>query len=151
MKKKLAIILMALIGLVSCEDDVLQYQIDDDLIKAYISDNDIDATKHASGLYYKILKEGDQDNKPNYGSVVSAKYKGYYMDGEVFDDSEGSIVQFSLQGVIQGWTYGIPLIGKGGKILLILPSDLAYGATGYSDIPANAILVFEVELIAITA
>jgi FKBP-type peptidyl-prolyl cis-trans isomerase FkpA len=58
-------------------------------------------------------------------------------------------VAFSLLGVIQGWTNGVPLIKKGGKIKLYIPPALGYGANTTSDgrIPGNSILIFDVELL----
>lgn len=126
----------------------MQAQIDDSLIIDYIDKNNLSFVKHDSAFYYHIINEGN-DSKPSYYSVVSAKYKGYFLNGVVFDDSKDNIIQFSLRQVIKGWTYGLPLIGEGGKIELILPSRLGYGSTAYAGIPANAILIFEVELSAI--
>ena len=70
-------------------------------------------------------------------------YKGTFINGEVFDQNDN--ISFPLGNVIKGWTEGMKLVGEGGKINLVIPSDLAYGA-GRGSIPANATLVFDVTL-----
>jgi len=54
--------------------------------------------------------------------------------------------EFSLAGVIKGWQEGIPKIGKNGKIKLMIPSALGYGASEFGSIPANSVLIFDIEL-----
>jgi peptidylprolyl isomerase len=105
----------------------------------------------SSGLQYAILQEGSGE-KPTAGSTVSVHYTGYLMDGTKFDSSveRGEPIQFVLgQGaVIPGWDEGIGLLGKGAKAKLIIPPELGYGAQGSPPvIPANATLVFDVELV----
>ena len=61
----------------------------------------------------------------------------------------GNNVQFNLSGLIIGWQEGIPLIAPGGSITLYLPPSLAYGSTAVGSIPANSILVFTIDLLAV--
>lgn len=84
------------------------------------------------------------------GDQLVVHYIGKLSDGTVFDTSVGgSPYTFTLGGgeVIPGWDQGLQGMKVGGKRLLIVPSDLAYGPTGYGPIPGNATLTFEVELV----
>tara|TARA_B100001250_G_scaffold412526_1_gene443969 strand:- start:1042 stop:2121 length:1080 start_codon:yes stop_codon:yes gene_type:complete len=103
-----------------------------------------------SGLKYIILKDGD-GKSPVSGQNVSVHYSGYLLDGTKFDSSydRGEPITFPLgQGrVIKGWDEGIGLLKTGGKAKLIIPPDLAYGNRAIGPIPANSILMFEVELV----
>ncbi len=86
-------------------------------------------------------------------SKVTVKYTGAYAsDGSIFDSSDlhgGQPITFALDGVIQGWTQGIPGMKTGGKRRLLIPAAMAYGASPPQGIRANADMVFDVELIAV--
>lgn len=103
-----------------------------------------------SGLQYKVEKRGS-GKKPGVESVVSVNYEGRLVDGTVFDSSyeRGEPAQFQLDEVIPGWTEGIQLMNVGSKFTLYIPPDLGYGDMAGYPIPPNAVLIFEVELIAI--
>jgi FKBP-type peptidyl-prolyl cis-trans isomerase len=108
-------------------------------------------TKTASGLRYKIITPGT-DPKPTAASTVKCLYTGKTVDGKVFDSTANrgnAPAEFPLNGVIPAWTEAVPLIGKGGKILLIAPASIAYGENGQGPIPPNSVLEFEVELVEI--
>ena len=84
------------------------------------------------------------------GVTVTVHYTGWTLDGKVFDSSRnrGQTISFGLHQVIKGWTVGVPGMKKGGKRLLHIPPEMAYGARGAGrDIPPNATLVFEIELV----
>jgi FKBP-type peptidyl-prolyl cis-trans isomerase FkpA len=102
-------------------------------------------TKHSSGMYYYIENPGTGVS-PTINSTLSVKYKGTFTNGVVFDEPS-STVSFGLSSVIIGWQIGMPLIKKGGKIKLIIPSSYAYGCSANGPIPAYSILYFEIELI----
>ena len=109
------------------------------------------AVKTASGLVYRSLKDGTGP-KASPSSTVKVNYKGTLIDGTVFDASErhGGPATFPLNRVIPCWTEGVSLMKVGGKARLVCPSAIAYGARGAPPvIPANATLVFEVELLAV--
>lgn len=101
-------------------------------------------TKTASGLAYKVTKAGS-DKKPTAEDVVKVKYEGTLIDGTKFDANDAAT--FPLNRVIRGWTEGLQLVGVGGSIKLVIPSDLAYGDVGSPPkIPGGATLVFNVTL-----
>lgn len=107
----------------------------------------------ASGLQYVEIKAGDGP-APQVGEIVAVHYTGMLEDGTVFDSSydRGQPIQFALgRGmVIPGWDEGIGMMKEGGQAKLIIPPELAYGASGAGDvIPPNATLIFEVELVSI--
>jgi FKBP-type peptidyl-prolyl cis-trans isomerase len=132
-------------ALVSCAKDEGDDQaaIDKQKIETYLAEKGLEAEMTASGLFYIIHNAGD-NRKPNIGSQVTVAYKGYFLDGVVFDQSE--LVDFRLGNVIKGWQEGIPLIGEGGSITLLVPSALAYGSRQQSDIPPNSVLIFDITL-----
>jgi FKBP-type peptidyl-prolyl cis-trans isomerase FklB len=106
----------------------------------------------ASGLQYKILKEGTGP-KPAATDTVVCNYKGTLLDNTEFDSSykRGQPATFPVSGVIKGWTEALQLMPVGSKWELFVPADLAYGARGGpgGGIGPNATLVFEVELMSI--
>jgi len=120
-----------------------QAEIDQELIEKYIADHNIDAVKHESGLWYEIIKEGGSVH-PNLNSKINVDYKGTLLDGTEFDS--GDNVDMILGKTITGWQIGIPLIGEGGEILLIVPSNLGYGPHDQGSVPKNSVMVFEVKL-----
>lgn len=106
------------------------------------------ATQLPSGLAYKVIKQGSA-KKPRSSDSVEVHYQGTFIDGKVFDSSMGRAekVKFPLNHVIPGWTEGLQLIGEGGEIELVIPSELAYGDQGAPPaIPGGATLVFKVQL-----
>jgi len=105
----------------------------------------------ASGLQYQIIKKADGP-QPKPTDVVTVHYEGKLIDGKVFDSSveRGSPIDLPVGGVIPGWVEGLQLMHVGEKIKLFIPSDLAYGAQSPSPaIPANSVLVFDLELLGI--
>jgi FKBP-type peptidyl-prolyl cis-trans isomerase FkpA len=102
----------------------------------------------ASGLRYRILRRGN-GTFPSAYDRVRVSYRGWLSDGTVFDSSyeRGKPATFMLSDVVPGWTEGLQLVSKGGKIELEIPSRLGYGAEGKPPvIPPGATLKFIVEL-----
>lgn len=103
-----------------------------------------------SGLQYEVLEEGD-GKSPTAQDSVTVNYEGKLLDGTTFDSSyqRGQPAQFPVQRVIPGWAEALQMMKPGGKWRLHIPPDLAYGLTPppTSQIPPNAVLVFDVELL----
>lgn len=104
----------------------------------------------ASGLQYKIVQEG-QGTPPKATDTVRVHYRGTLIDGTEFDSSysRNEPATFPLNGVIPGWTEGLQLVKPGGKLQLVIPSELGYGVRGApgGQIGPNAVLVFDIELL----
>ena len=103
-----------------------------------------------SGLQYEVISEG-KGPKPKATDMVKVHYTGTLIDGTKFDSSvdRKEPAEFPLDHVIPGWTEGVQLMNVGSKYKFYLPSELAYGAQGAGSIPANSVLIFEVELLSI--
>ena len=111
-----------------------------------------DALQTESGLMYIIEKDGNGTH-PEKGQTVSVHYTGTLVDGSKFDSSRDRDKPFEFPigagRVIKGWDEGIPLASVGGKIKLIIPHWMAYGANARPGIPANSHLIFDVEMLEI--
>jgi FKBP-type peptidyl-prolyl cis-trans isomerase FkpA len=148
---KYLLIVFSVIFISSCQTDEGENIIKDfteqneNEIINYINDNNLDAQKSNSGLYYVIQQQGD-GARPTVNSNVTVIYKGYYTNGNIFDESDGEGITFNLQQVIAGWTEGITYFKEGGKGLLLVPSRLAYGSSDTRGIPGGSVLIFEIEL-----
>lgn len=112
----------------------------------FLADNNITATATGSGLYYRITRAGNGFQFPTASNTVSVYYEGYKLGGSTFDSrlAPETPISFPLQGVIAGWTEGIPLVSKGGIIQLFIPAHLAYGSAYPSD---GGVIAFDVELL----
>ncbi len=102
-----------------------------------------------SGLQYQVIEAGEGP-APSPQSQVTVHYAGWLTDGTSFDASykRGEPTTFPVMGVIDGWKEGLQLMKKGAVYRFVIPSKLAYGATGsQGGIPPNSDLVFHVELI----
>lgn len=142
-----------------------QKQTDTDIkiIEDYIAENNLDATRTESGLFYVIEEEGDGP-EVNQGDTVGVNYTGYVLDGTVFDTSLEEVArannkfmegrpyepiefQVGMGRVIPGWDEGLQHLRKGSKAKLLIPSTLAYGSQQVSEeIKANSVLIFDVEV-----
>jgi len=139
-----------ILTLVSCkkdeQDEAAQLEKDIATIQKYLNDNGLEAQQTGSGLHYIIDNPGS-GTQPTATSNVKVRYRGYFTNGETFDESAPSGITFNLQNVIPGWTEGIPLFKTGGSGVLLIPSKLGYGPKGNSSIPGNTVIIFDVELL----
>lgn len=136
--------------------DNAQKLIDDKLLQAYFKKKGIkNAKKTPSGVYYVVHKPGVGPS-PKAGQKVTVNYTGQNLDGIKFDSnvdpSFNHVEPFSFDlgkhNVISGWDIGVALMKKGMSATFYIPSSLAYGSNGQgAKIPANAILIFDIELL----
>jgi len=146
--KKGFILLVIVLCFLSCKkkSTASQAELDEKIITNYISDHNLNATATGSGLYYVMTTVGT-GAQPNINSNVTVNYKGSLKDGSIFDQTAPSGATFSLKSVIKGWQEGIPLFKKGGKGMLLIPSALGYGNSATGSIPANSVLIFDIDLL----
>jgi len=106
----------------------------------------------ASGLQYTVMTEG-KGKTPTEKDTVKAHYRGTLTNGQQFDSSydRGQPAEFPVNGVIKGWTEALQMMKVGGKMKLFIPPELGYGPAARPGIPANSVLVFEVELVDVLA
>lgn len=106
-----------------------------------------------NGIVYRRLCEGRGERSPRTASLVFVRYKGWLIDGTVFDSTEGSDVApcFLVRDLIMGWQSALCRMKEGDKIELYLPYSLGYGKQRAGNIPAYSTLCFEIELVRIEA
>ena len=151
MKRIILFIAFVSCGIVSCNkhkelDFNAQLQKDIAIIDEFLATNHIDATKDPSGLRYVIDSVGT-GLKPTLDGTISVKYTARFLPtNDIFDHSNGVVL--TVNTLIEGWRIGVPLMTKGSKFTLYVPSGLAYGTAGASSVVTpNANLIFEIELL----
>jgi FKBP-type peptidyl-prolyl cis-trans isomerase FkpA len=124
-------------------------------VQDYLAANNLTATQHCSGLFYRVENLGT-GTRPNACSYVQVNYKGMLTNGNVFDQSGAGGAGFYLSQLIRGWANGVPQIKAGGRIVMYIPPSLGYGSqdvknpqTNQVVIPANSVLIFEVDLLGV--
>ena len=107
-----------------------------------------DVKETPTGLQYRVIKEGEGDS-PSQTDRVKVHYAGKLIDGTEFDSSyeRGEPTEFGLNQVIKGWTEGLQLMKVGSKYEFFIHPKIAYGSRPRPTIPANSVLIFEVELL----
>lgn len=121
------------------------------LAEEFLANNrkqNVDIKETPTGLQYRVLKEGDGAS-PSKTDRVKVHYVGKLMDGSEFDSSieRGEPTEFGLNQVIKGWTEGLQLMKVGAKYEFFIHPKIAYGQRARPKIPANSVLIFEVELL----
>lgn len=116
-----------------------------DFLKNYAKQKGVKST--ASGLLYKVIKEGD-GAMPTDTSEVEVHYEGKLVDGTVFDSSykRGETATFAVNQVIKGWSEAVKLMKVGAEYEVCLPYEIAYGERGTRGIPPCSTLIFKIEL-----
>ncbi len=108
-----------------------------------------DTGETASGLRYIFMQSGT-GKQPTTGELAIVHYTGTLLDGSIFDssrDREPFAFRLGKGQVIRGWDEGIALLRVGDRAMFIIPANLAYGERATASIPANATLIFDVELL----
>jgi len=123
------------------------------LLADYLKSNNITTKPLQSGLYYIETKKGT-GKKPEIGDSVTLHYDGKLINNEPFDSSIKRNKPFTFlygdERFVKGWTEGISMMKEGGKSILIIPSELAYGEYGADNlIPPYSTVIFEIHLIKI--
>jgi FKBP-type peptidyl-prolyl cis-trans isomerase FkpA len=122
-------------------------------LQGYITANHPTAVQHSSGVFYEISAAGTGAT-PGVCSTITVKYTGTLTNGSKFDENLTGYTN-TLGGLIQGWQRALPLIKAGGSITLYIPPSLGYGSqdirnnSGAIIIPANSILIFTIQLVAV--
>lgn len=146
----------------SAIDNELLVSREDQIIRDYLAEKKINATKLPSGMYYQNLTQGTGE-KPVLGDTVRVHYTGNIIYSYVFDSSKFRDAPFQLivgasgaGSVISGWTIALLDMRVGERGVFYIPSYLAYGSAGFRDritqlltVPPNSILVFDMELVQI--
>ena len=116
-------------------------------ILAYASANGMTVSAHSSGLYYQVISPGSGAS-PNGNSKIFITYEGKLLNGTMFDHQDvPNTSGWALNGLIEGWRIGLPIIQKGGRIKLLIPSALAYGCEPYQTLPGSSVLFFDITLV----
>lgn len=113
-------------------------------VEEYIATNNLTTTELAEGVHIIIHAPGT-GSKPNINNDIRIAYEGRLTDGTVFDSKASW--DSPLSGLIKGWQIGIPEIAIGGSCTLIIPPEAGYGSREVVNIPANSVLVFDIDLI----
>lgn len=126
---------------------------DDLLIQDYFQENGITDAVPAddnSGVYYRITEAGNGEDYPNDNSTIRSFYKGYLLDGSVFDEAvegEDNYLEISLFQLVYGWRVALPHFSKGAKGQIFIPSHAGYGGQSRTGIPEHSVLIFDVHLV----
>lgn len=154
MKLILGFIAAAAIALTASSAAVARDEANWAKMQAFLTANKVKqgVTVQPSGVQWRYIKKGaGKGGKPTADATVTVRYKGTLIDGTVFDQTDPNQppAVFGLKGLIKGWQEVIPMMSRGDKVEIVLPSDLAYGARGSSDgsIKPDQVLVFEIELL----
>lgn len=113
-------------------------------IDTYLTAHNITAVQDSTGIRYVVTQIGT-GIKPTLEGKISVRFTGTLLGGQIFLPQNSALLW--MKDLIPGWRIALPKFNKGSKFTLYLPSGLAYGSGGGPSVPANANVVFEVELL----
>lgn len=116
-------------------------------VQNHLNSYGIQATKHASGAYYRINSPGT-GAVPGNCAAIRVNYSGKLTDGTIFDEAidSNNPISLSLSNTIYGWRALLPLLMDGGNMDVYIPPTLGYGPVANGSIPANSVLIFNISL-----
>jgi len=123
----------------------------DELITSYLTENNITTAQRMDNGLYIVIDNPGNDVQPDLLSTIIIDYQGYLLNDEVFDTTLDSPdpATFPLAQLIEGWQIGLQSFGEGGEGMLFIPSNLAFGRNGSGNIPPNAPIAFDIQLITV--
>ncbi|MGY0038756.1 FKBP-type peptidyl-prolyl cis-trans isomerase [Pedobacter sp. NJ-S-72] len=126
-----------------------QWQTDERLINKFIAANSLQMTKDPNRVRYAVSTAGTGTDAINANSNITVNYTGRLLDGTVFDTNTAGTFVTQLKNLVKGWVLTLPgKVTKGGKIRIIMPSDLGYAGTPPgTTIPINSCLDFDIEIV----
>jgi FKBP-type peptidyl-prolyl cis-trans isomerase FkpA len=136
--KYLYLVLLCL-SVVGCGDEISGLTLEE-----YIASNNLITKELDKGVHIVISNPGNEI-RPNINSKVVVNYRGALTNGVEFD--AGNNKEFQLANLIEGWRIGLKELGEGGSCKLIIPPGAGYGSSSNGPIPANSVLVFDMDLI----
>ena len=147
---KTFIVLFISFAFLSCNKEQLLLESEIELIEQYLSDHQIQAQQDQEAFFYYQITDLSADSiSPmfNAGLSVEVVYNLKDLDGNTFKDTGTASEIIALDDAIIGWQLALPKMNIEDRMLLFLPSRLAYGEQGNGSIPANTILIFDIELV----
>lgn len=151
---KLILLLLTFTLITSCTNkEEERRENDDQLIQEYFADNGITDAIPAdenSGVYYRITEPGNNEDFPNDNSTIRVFYKGYLLDGSVFDEAvegEDNYLESPLFNLVFGWRVALPKFSKGAKGQVFIPSHAGYGSRERPGIPSHSVIIFDIHLV----
>ena len=129
-----------------------QPELEEALISKFMEINSLPLIKHSSGVYYQIITPGTGTAITNPDATITMAYTGKLLNGKTFATATADKpYKEMLSKLIIGWKEVVPLIKKGGKVRIVIPSVSGYGAsTDNPNIPPNSVLDFTIDLIEVT-
>ena len=142
------VIITVMLSLTACDPSAKLEKQEKEEIQAFLSSTDSIFVKQQSGLYYHEIVAGTGVS-PKIADSAYVKYTGKFLDESIFDSNvtTGKLYGFIIGQNITGFDEGITLMKPGGKSTLLIPSKLAYGASGTYGIPGYTPLLFDIELV----